>query len=101
MPAPKGHKRYGGRRAGTPNRKTQDLLAICEEEGLDVFRAMIHLAKNADPAIRMAMLKELAQYLFPKRKAVEISGELDMKLVERIKEIEALPEIELKKLAGK
>lgn len=101
MPAPKGHKRYGGRLAGQPNRKTQALLDICEEEGLDVFRAMIHLAKNGDDQIKVTMLKELAQYLYPKRKALEVSGEIDMRLVEKIKELEALPDVELKKIAGK
>jgi hypothetical protein len=78
MGAPKGHRKWGGRAKGTPNKKTQELLAICFEEGLDVWRAMIKLAKEGEPHVKQAMLKELAQYLFPKRKAIELSGEVGL-----------------------
>lgn len=76
MAAPKGHKRYGGREKGKLNQPTQELHDICETKGLNVFEAMCELAKSSlDESTRIAMLKELAQYLYPKRKAIEISND--------------------------
>lgn len=70
----KGLKTPGsGRKAGTPNKATQDLMAKCEAMGLDVFEAMIELAQSGPLEVRIIMLKELAGYLYPKRKALEVS----------------------------
>lgn len=63
----------GGRRAGTPNKDTDLLLMKCHEKGLDVFGAMIELAQGDDIPAKLTMLKELAQYLYPKRKALEVT----------------------------
>lgn len=73
MGKPKGVQKTGGRKPGVPNKKTQALIDICFEEGLDVWRAMVRLAKEGEEGIKLSMLKELAQYLYPKRKAVEHS----------------------------
>jgi hypothetical protein len=37
MPAPKGHPRYGGRKAGTPNRRTQEMLTAAREKACRVL----------------------------------------------------------------
>lgn len=71
-------KKTGGRQKGTPNKATQDLMAICEAKGLDPFAAMVELAvteTNRDK--KFDRLKEIAQYLYPKRKAVEHSMDAD------------------------
>lgn len=78
MPAPKGHKRYGGRAKGVVNRKTQTLIEKCEAKGVDVFELMLEYAIHpCEPALRFAALKELAQYVYPKRKALEVTGEVE------------------------
>jgi hypothetical protein len=74
MGAPKGHKKYGGRVAGTPNKKTQTLIEKCEARGLDIWEAMIELVLEAKGTDKFKMLSEMAQYTFPKRKAIEHSG---------------------------
>lgn len=64
-----------GRKKGTPNKSTQDLMEICEQEGIEPFRAMVRLAaKEKDEWKQFDLLKEIAQYLYPKRKAIEHSG---------------------------
>lgn len=78
MAAPKGHKRYGGRIKGTPNKSTQDLLKICEEEGIEPFRAMLRqLAELDEPKDRFDALEKVCQYLYPKRKALELGGDAE------------------------
>lgn len=83
-----------GRKKGTPNRFTQNLMGICEEKGLDVFESLVEIALDKDPENkdRFPALKELAQYLYPKRKALEHSGEISNPYLH-------LPKQELVKLA--
>ena len=66
-------KKTGGRIRGTPNKKTleiQDKLCIM---GCDPIQGMAALAMDVDnsPELRGRMFAELAQYVAPKRKAVE------------------------------
>ena len=68
----KGHKKVGGRRAGTPNRTTIDLFAKCDAAGIDPFGELLVLCKNAEANIKLAALKEVSSYLYPKRKALEL-----------------------------
>lgn len=75
MAAPKGHPRYGGRTKGTPNKNTSDLMSICEKHGIHPFEGMVILAKEEkDPDKKFDKLERIAQYVHPKRKAVEVSG---------------------------
>lgn len=73
---PKGKPRppESGRKKGTPNKKTQALVEKCEAKGLDVFDGMIECAIEAKGLERFKMLSEIAQYIYPKRKAVEIQA---------------------------
>lgn len=90
-----------GRKAGTPNRKTEELMEICDRMGINPFEALLKWALSPESHIAIPALKEVCQYVYPKRKALEVSGEMDMNLINRIKEIEALPDPDIKKLAGK
>lgn len=81
MAYPKGKPRPpgAGRKAGTPNKDTQDIIAICEAKGLNVFEAMVEIAasetikdKKFDKLIR------LAEYIYPKRKSLEHSGAIEV-----------------------
>lgn len=58
-----------GRKAGTPNKKTQDLMEKCEKMGIDPFEGLLELSKCDDPSIKLAALKEVCSFLYPKRGA--------------------------------
>lgn len=79
MAWPKGQPRPegAGRKKGTPNKKAVELMAICEEEGIDPFRALVRLSRDGDTELKFAALKEVCQYIYPKRKALEHSGEIN------------------------
>lgn len=66
-----------GRKKGAPNKRTVELQAKLAALGCDPIAGMAKIAmgKKNTPELRGRMFAELAAYLFPKRKAVEISGE--------------------------
>lgn len=75
MAWPKGKPRAPGvgRKKGTPNKKT-NLFAICEEVGLNVFKEMVKLAsKTIDDDVRFSRLKEIAPYLYAKKKDISLT----------------------------
>jgi len=70
----------GGRTKGTPNKKTQLVQQQMEDLGFDPIESMIEICNQAmtdkNYVLAGQMAKELAQYVYPKRKAVEhTSGE--------------------------
>ena len=67
-------KKTGGRVAGTLNRRTADAVALLEGLGCSPLESMAKIAddENVDVAIRLSALKDLASYLYPKRKAIEL-----------------------------
>ena len=77
---PRGAKvgeRRGGRQKGTPNKKT---IAVAEKLavlGCDPIKQMGQIAmdERVEVSVRVQVLKELCQYVAPKRKAVEVTGE--------------------------
>src|ERR1044072_3561592 len=90
-----------GRKAGTPNRKTEDLHAVASQLGIHPFKILLHYAagnwkelgyKNEfdikytqqgepyevrviQPEVRVKAAAEASQYLYPKRKQIEIIPE--------------------------
>jgi hypothetical protein len=67
---PKGQK-FGGRTKGTPNKTTQDLMAICAKHKVDPFEAMIiAAAKVINPKEQVDSWEKVCQYLYPNRKAL-------------------------------
>lgn len=100
-------KKTGGRQKGTPNKSTQTLLQKCEALGIDVFQAMLELAKEAtDPDKKFAMLRDIAPYIQPKRS--HIAHDIDPKTVEAVEQVNELSkeeqilllESEVKRLKG-
>jgi hypothetical protein len=74
-----GHKKQGGRQKGTPNKASQSLMEKAEAMGIDPFMELLKLIRNGETEMtRMMALKEACQYLYPKRKAVEISSSEDV-----------------------
>lgn len=73
--APKGTRR-GGRKKGVANKKTQDVIDRLNDLGCDPIAGLAEIAMNsAEETLRLQANKELAQYIAPKRKAVEITGD--------------------------
>jgi hypothetical protein len=92
-----GHTKKGGRVKGEPNKRTKELKEYLESIGCfpDEVLAQIVMGKPIKCRIsfneetgdfvegdmlpkleeRMSAAKELMQYIYPKRKAVEVSGE--------------------------
>ena len=70
-------KKTGGRQKGTPNRRTADVAERLEAMGCDPIEGMAKLAMDEaiEPALRGRLFGELAQYIYPKRKALEYSIE--------------------------
>lgn len=111
MAWPKGKPRPegAGRKKGTPNKNSLDLLRICEEKGVDVFAEMVSIAMTTTlPEVRFKMFSQIAEYLYPKRKALEHSGHLGMEWAKKVEEIDSMTkedqvkllESELKRLKG-
>ena len=65
----------GGRTKGTPNKKTLLVQQQMEDLGFDPIESMIEINRLAmakeDYSLAGQMAKERAQYVYPKRKAVE------------------------------
>jgi|GEM_PF-978893 len=64
-----------GRTKGTPNKRTQELIDLIAEKypNYNPIFCMIEIGRSEDVAIdtRLQAHKEVAQYIYPKRKAIE------------------------------
>lgn len=105
MGAPKGHKKYGGRKKGTPNKNSlslqQKLDAFDNGAGFDPIAEVLNLYTliHADnPLVAVKILTELMQYIYPKRKALEHSGEVNTNpyMNKTLDELEAIVRDKLK-----
>ena len=72
----KGRQKTGGRKKGTPNKKTR---AFLEELGeFRTVKEMVNLFyKTKDESIKYNILKEFLKYEYPQRKAVEMCATLE------------------------
>lgn len=95
-----------GRKKGTLNKKTQDLMELTEKLNCNPFEVLLHFANGdykalgyeetktkiaADgtvfqeltiaPELRQKSAKDACEYLFPKRKAIEHTGANGEKLI--------------------
>lgn len=76
MPRPKGTPKTGGRKRGTPNKATIPVAELCDAKGCNPIEALIEFCVSSNPGFRFQAAKELSQYIHPKRKAIEHSGEI-------------------------
>lgn len=100
MAWPKGKtkSKTGGRKAGTPNKRTLALIERAEAIGIDPFDVLLYIAAGDWRKLgykkgtvkagqfgsyetdlitlrdRMAAAAEACQYVYPKRKAIELTG---------------------------
>jgi len=79
------NRRKGGRQKGTPNKKTKDVIDRLKDLNCDPIEGMTKIAEAAlklgDLQLAGQMYKELAQYVAPKRKAIEVTGKDGERLI--------------------
>jgi hypothetical protein len=72
----------GGRVKGTPNKPTQNISDKLAELDCDPIEGMATIARQAmdenDLILAGSMYKELAQYVAPKRKSIEMTGDVNL-----------------------
>ncbi len=80
-----GHK-TGGRKKGTPNRRTAEVAERLAALDCDPLAGMAVLAMDETntPELRRRMYAELAQYLYPKRRAIESAPEEKQQVIFQI-----------------
>jgi hypothetical protein len=70
---PKGTEKTGGRTKGTPNKKT--LNFIDELGNFKPVQELLNLfAYTEDDNLKFAIIKEILKYVYPQRKAVEMTA---------------------------
>lgn len=76
MPFVRGQKKTGGRKKGSVN-KWKSVAILCETSDVNPFQVMIDIIQTTKrSSLRLAAAKELCQYLEPKKKSIEHSGEI-------------------------
>lgn len=74
-------KKTGGRKKGTPNKSSLSASTILEKLDFNALDEMVTLYRQlkAEGELNTAggLLKEIASYQFPKRKAIEVTAETD------------------------
>lgn len=72
-----GRKKTGGRKKGTVNKRTADITERLEGE--DIVGSLLNIAKTTDDEVlRASIYKDLMQYVYPKRKAVEMAADMNI-----------------------
>ena len=67
-----GHNKVGGRKKGTPNRKTLSALEIFERLNFEPLSELILLIPKLEPSDQAKVFIHLSSFIYPKRKAIEI-----------------------------
>lgn len=86
-----GYKTIGsGRKKGTPNKKTANLKELIEEnyQGFDPIIELIAISKREKLPVdlKVSILKSVAEYVYPKRKAIEAEIETEVKGIKTFEE---------------
>jgi hypothetical protein len=72
-------KKTGGRTAGVPNKRTVELTERLAALGCDPLAGLVQITADptAELALRAKVLSDLLPYMYPKRKALELSPKDD------------------------
>ena len=76
---PVGHPKTGGRQKGTPNKRSAAAKELLDGLDFDPLQEMVRIAQDqtVSPDLRFRASAELAPYVYPKLKALEISKDAD------------------------
>lgn len=73
----KGHKKTGGRKKGTPNKKTLEFKdALGDFDTIAEAKKLYYSTDKQE--IKFGILKMFSEFEYPKRKAVEMSADVDI-----------------------
>ncbi len=77
-----------GRPRGSKNKLTLEVIDRLEALGCDPIEGMARIAmdENTEPNLRAQMYKELAQYIAPKRRAMEVQADVGYSWADAIRE---------------
>ena len=74
-------ERRGGRSKGVKNKRTQLVIDQLNDLECDPIKGLATIAKKSmdrqDYTLAAHIYKELAQYMYPKRRAIEVSAEVN------------------------
>lgn len=71
MPKPLGSKKTGGRKKGTPNKRTLAFSDTLEARGVDLVGEILDIANGLPAREKIGIYLNLLPYQFPKRKPTE------------------------------
>lgn len=79
MPFKKGHKKIGGRKAGTPNKASTEIRQILEKKGIDLVEELVALANRTKleeytGGVAARIFLGLLDKAFPTPKSIEITN---------------------------
>jgi hypothetical protein len=106
MPFQPGHKLSPGRTKGAKNKKTQLFEALLKEHDIEIIRDIKKEFDNLKPVEKVYCLLKMAEFVYPKRKAIEVSGELALGILpdnkdDRINKVSELQDrIKARKIAA-
>lgn len=71
-----------GRKKGTPNKKNLGVQERLEQKGVNCIDEILEIARTTeDEQIRFQCYKELLKYVYPQRKAVEFTQEIELPVI--------------------
>ena len=68
-----GTPKTGGRKAGTPNKRSVHLQDALDESGLEPIALLCELTPSLPPREQAGILMNLLPYLYPRHKSIEIA----------------------------
>lgn len=74
MPFKKGHVKVGGRKKGTPSKKSLLVREILENNGINLIEKIIEILPALEPEEKVRALIQLLPYVHPKLTSVEVNG---------------------------
>jgi hypothetical protein len=86
MTGPIGTKKTktGGRKKGTPNRRTAEFHEALQDLNLDVPLKLAELLPSLEPAKQADLCVQLLPYLYPRRKALEMNSSVSVTIADLI-----------------
>jgi len=78
----------GGRKKGTPNKITVEVIELLEQLNCNPVEGLARLALESNcEEMKFKAYKELAQYVAPKRRAIDLRASDSMTHEEKLKEL--------------
>jgi len=83
-------RKTGGRQKGTPNKRTQEVVAKIEASGLTPLDYMLQVMRDVNEAldIRLDAAKAAAPYVHPRLASIENTGTLTLRHEDVLAELE-------------